>query len=458
MTLLQRFRDHIRQQQLFSAADQLLLAVSGGVDSVVLAALCREAGYSFAIAHCNFQLRGAESERDKAFVKELALQFGVPFHVKDFDTTAYAAAQQLSIQEAARELRYRWFDELLHGSAAGQENSTGHLSGSTFLLTAHHADDNTETLLLHFFRGTGLKGLTGIPEKNGRIRRPLLPFTRQEINAFAKEQNLQWVEDSSNDSSKYTRNYIRNELIPALEKIFPQVRHRLQDTLTRLKEIAALYELTVGQLKAKIIRRKGEELHIPIRQLLGYQNRALIYAIIADYGFSEKQIGEVIKLAQSESGHYIDSPAAPFRIIRHRHWLIISPVHSEKPVHVIIESGTREVRFPGGTLRISQKVGNQPGSPQPGMECFDAASLAFPLLLRPWKTGDYFYPLGMKKKKKLARFLIDQKLSKTEKEKTWVLESNRRIVWVVGHRIDERCKVTNTTREVIRMEWVKGDG
>ena len=441
MNLLQQFKEHISNRQLFTAANTLWLAVSGGLDSVVLCELCQHAGFRFKIAHCNFQLRGAESDRDESFVRQLALRYNAHVSVNTFDTENYAVAHQLSTQEAARVLRYDWFASLIdkEGSAA-------------LLLTAHHADDDIETLLMHFFRGTGLQGLTGIPETNQRIRRPLLAFSRDQLETYAKEQGLQWVEDSSNASSAYTRNYFRNELIPGLEKVFPQVKNNLRDNLVRFKETAQLYQLAVDQIKRKLIRTKGAEQHVPIKQLLGYKSRALIFEIIREYGFTEKQIDEVIKLGKSDSGRYLNAPSGDFRLIRHRHWYIISPVHAEQSQNIIIEKNDKNILFSLGSLHLKTKSYQAvivPTSTDTKKVIIDARDIQFPLLLRKWKTGDYFYPLGMKKKKKIARFLIDAKLSKSAKDNVWVLESNQRIIWLVGHRIDERFKITPRTTAVL---------
>lgn len=441
MNLLQQFKDHISKRQLFTGANPLWLAVSGGLDSVVLCELCHQAGFRFSIAHCNFQLRGAESDRDETFVRKLALQYNVPVLVNTFDTENYASAHHLSTQEAARLLRYEWFASLVEkeGSAA-------------LLLTAHHADDDIETLLMHFFRGTGLQGLTGIPEINQRIRRPLLAFSREELETYAREMGLQWVEDSSNASSAYTRNYFRNELIPGLQKVFPQVKNNLRDNLVRFKETAQLYQLSVELIKKKLIRTKGAEQHIPVKQLLGYNSRALIFEIIREYGFNEKQIDEVIKLGKSDSGRYLNAPGGDFRLIRHRHWFIISPVQAEQSQNIIIEKNDRNIRFSLGSLHLKTKkyqAGDAPTSTDTKQVLLDARDIQFPLLLRKWKTGDYFYPLGMKKKKKVARFLIDAKLSKSAKDNVWVLESNQRIIWLIGHRIDERFKISPRTTDVL---------
>ncbi|MGH2552587.1 MAG: tRNA lysidine(34) synthetase TilS [Chitinophagaceae bacterium] len=438
MELLEKFKKHINQKNLFSPKDKLLLAVSGGVDSVVLCELCNQAGFEFDIAHCNFQLRGEESDRDELFVKNKGKKYNKEVLIKKFDTENYAKLNKLSIQEAARELRYSWFEEL----AASQQ--------ARYLLTAHHGDDNAETLLMNFFRGTGMHGLTAIPDSIKYIRRPLLEFSKDELIGFASENKLEFVEDSSNQSSKYTRNFFRNEIIPAISKIYPQVKENLQDNINRFKEIDRLYQLAVSGLKKKICKKKGNEIHIPVKQLIAFNNRALIYEIISPYSFHEKQVDEVIKLAGSGSGKYIQSSTGNYRVIRHRHWFIISPVRATDSENIVIESGDKEINFSLGNLYV-EITGNIKQQAVNIGASLDAREITFPLLLRKWKTGDYFYPLGMKKKKKLSRFFIDQKLSKSEKEKVWVVESGQRIAWVVGYRIDERFKVTDKTKNVLNI-------
>ncbi|HSU27908.1 MAG TPA: tRNA lysidine(34) synthetase TilS, partial [Chitinophagaceae bacterium] len=339
--MIERFKENIKKLNLFSEKEKLLLAVSGGVDSVVLCELCRQAGYGFTIAHCNFQLRGEESERDERFVKELGKKYGVEVLVKKFDTEKYAAENKVSIQEAARDLRYAWFKECIESGKIAEK-----------VLSGHHADDNIETLLMNFFRGTGIKGLTGIPLKTGYVRRPLLGMSREELVAFAREQGLTWVEDSSNLSSDYTRNYFRNELIPGLSKVFPEVKKNLTGNIYRFIDIGKLFSVVVGEYKKKLVRQKGNEYYIPIRQLLALNNRTIIYLIIRDFGFSEKQIGELIRLGESQSGKYIVSPNQEYRIIRHGHWFIISPAKTGESENIIIEEDSRSVLFPGDELQI----------------------------------------------------------------------------------------------------------
>jgi tRNA(Ile)-lysidine synthase len=437
--LLQEFIQFFKEKKLSLAGQRYLLAVSGGIDSVVLCQLSREAGLHFAIAHCNFGLRGEESERDEAFVRSLGGRYGANVFVKKFDTAAFAEAQRLSIQEAARKLRYDWFEELRkeHGFA--------------YTLLAHHANDNIETLLMNFFRGTGLEGLTGMPEENKDVHcfRPMLHIRRTEIEAYANEKALQWVEDSSNASSKYTRNFFRNDLIPQLRNVFPQVEENLLNNMHRFQQTAVLYNEMMNALKKKVIEVKGEEVHIPFRKLLKYKATSLVYGIIKDYGFGEKQVEEVLKLTDALSGKYIANEA--YRIIRNRAWLIIAPITVTAQT-LVIEKEDEMVRFGNGELLLKKiPVEKFSLDKSPLVAQLDAKEIHFPLVLRKWKKGDYFYPLGMRKKKKLARFFIDQKLSKTDKEKIWVLESHKRVVWIVGHRIDDRFKVTEKTQHVFLL-------
>lgn len=455
MNLLDRFHQHLHQTALLYAHEHLLLAVSGGLDSAVLTHLCVRAGFNCSIAHCNFQLRGDESERDEAFVRSLASTHGLTLYVQKFDTLAHANAQKISIQEAARQLRYAWFHNLVTETIPSEFSFNADNKSQVRLLTAHHANDNIETVLMHFCRGTGLRGLTGIPAMQGYIRRPLLPFTREELAEYAAQERLSYVEDSSNAEEKYTRNYFRHSVLPAIAKVYPQVQQNIADNIRRFSAVEALYRMGVTQILQKLCKKKGEELYVPVKPLLQFNNSALIYELIHPYGFTERQVAEVIKLAQGNSGSYIESPEKPYRIIRHRHWLIIAPKAPDTATYHTIEESDSCIYFAGGQLKLQQISPNSLHLDAGNRVAFiDAAQLQYPLLLRRWKAGDYFYPLGMRKKKKLARFFIDCKLSRAEKENIWVLESAQRVVWVLGYRIDDRFKITDKTKKVLRLEWV----
>ena len=441
MNLLQAFQDYIRTEDLFQPKDKLFIAVSGGVDSVVLCELCNLCGFDFVIAHCNFQLREKESDGDEDFVKRLAEKYAVEFFVKKFDTEKYAAENKVSIQVAARALRYNWFNELL-------KQETGKAG---YLLTAHHADDNVETILMNFFKGSGINGIKGILPKHDKIVRPLLFAKKEALLAFATENKLAYREDSSNKSDKYTRNYFRNELIPGIEKVFPQVKENIIDNAERFRDINLLYKQAIDASIKKLVTVKGNELHIPILKLL--KTAALptiLYEIIKDAGFSAQQINEVIKLLDSGSGKFMQSTT--HRMLNNRKWLIISALNDQAAGHYIIEESGKEIIFPGGKLIIEKNKGDKIISDN-NIAILDASQVIFPLLLRKWKQGDYFYPLGMQKKKKLSRFFIDQKLSMNEKENTWVIESGKKITWVVGKRIDDRFKITERTTTSFNIYW-----
>ena len=470
MSLLKEFIYNIREQNLFQKNDYLLLAVSGGADSVVLCELCFQAGFYFEIAHCNFQLRGEESERDEKYVRSLSEKYAAPIFVKKFDTIEYAEKNKLSIQVAARELRYAWFEELLgieqlargneqlamgNGQwAMSNEQSVAHGSRrthSSYLLTGHHANDNIETLLMNFFKGTGINGLRGILPKQGKIIRPLLFAKKEAISAFAKENNLSFVEDSSNISDKYTRNYFRNQLIPAVKKVFPEAEENLVNNIERFKEIEILYQQSIQLHKKKLLEEKESEIHIPVLKLLkATPLKTILYEIIKDFGFTAHQTDEAMHLLKSESGKYILS--ATHKIIKNRGWLIIAPLNTLEANHILINETDKEIDFEAGKLRIRHYELQSEKLPASNLTAMlDADNITFPLLLRKWKQGDYFYPLGMQKKKKLSKFFIDQKMSLTDKEKIWVIESDKKIIWIISKRIDDRFKITGKTKSILEL-------
>ena len=454
MQLLQKFIEFLKKENLFQPKDKLLLAVSGGVDSVVLCELCKQGGYDFVIAHCNFQLRAGESERDEQFVRELAKKYNAEIFVRMFDTEKYAEENKVSIQVAARELRYEWFKQIVNSqwSMVNSENTHTHNSLlTTHILTAHHANDNIETLLMNLFKGTGINGLRGILPKQEKIMRPLLFAKKEELLEFAKENALGYVEDSSNASDKYTRNFFRNQLIPSIQKVFPQAEDNLLNSIERFRDIEILYRQSIELHKKKLLEKKGGEIHIPVLKLLQSEPLpTIIYEIIKDFGFTSNQTEEVIKLLKSDTGKYVQSSS--YRVLKNRNWLIISPVDSTIAENILIETEDQTIQFSKGKLKF-EKLQNTNYQPQTtnSIANLDADEITFPLLLRKWKQGDYFYPLGMNKKKKLSRFFIDQKLSLTEKENIWVLEMNRKITWVVGKRIDDRVKITPKTKNILKI-------
>ena len=443
MDLIQKFSKFIQAENLFHPADRLLVAVSGGIDSVVLCALCKQAGYQFSIAHCNFKLRGEFSDRDERFVQELARRYDVPFFVKTFETTAHATFNKQSIEEAARTLRYEWFHQLV---------TEDPLHAGKFILTAHHADDNIETVVMNFFRGTGISGLRGILPKQGNIVRPILFANRTELEAFGQHHNLDFVTDHTNLETVYTRNYFRHKIIPLIAERFPSAAANVLSNIQRFRDAELLYHEAVQLHKKKLMEFTGNEVHIPVLKLQKTPAAATVmHEILKDYGFTAHQVDEAMMLLKSESGKFIQS--LTHRVIRNRKWLIISPRISTDAANILIEAGEEQVSFPGGILKLHLESGTtKPPIAREDIAQLDARHIKFPLLLRRWKQGDYFYPLGMQKKKKLSRFLIDKKRSLSQKENTWVLEMDKKILWVLGLRIDDRFKLTDSTTEMLTLQ------
>jgi len=458
MNLEEKFKAHWVAQfpQLQPSNCSLLLAVSGGLDSVVLTHLVAAAGFDFAMVHCNFQLRGTESTRDETFVRALGTALGKKVFVKNFDTNNYALANKLSIQVAARELRYEWFPIISEEwNISLKAEGASAAAKKVWIATAHHADDNIETVLMKFFRGTGIKGMRGILplQKDRQLIRPLLPFKKEDLLSYAKEKAIDFVEDSSNASNKYTRNYFRHELIPALKETFPSVEENIINNIHRFTEAEALYLQAIEIHKQNLLVAKGKEMHIPILKLMkSTPLHTIVWEIIKSYHFTAGQVDEVIKLTTAENANYIQSPT--HRIIKNRKWLIIATLQTELANCVVVAQEQNLVIFENGKLSIDSFLPSTitiDSSPLNAL--FDANKIKFPLLLRKPKQGDYFYPLGMQKKKKLNRFFIDQKLSATDKERVWVLESDQKIVWVIGYRIDERVKITPASKRVVKISW-----
>ncbi len=445
MNLLEQFKNYWKKEfrHLSTSNCHLLLAVSGGLDSIVLTDVVSKAGFNFSIVHCNFQLRGAESERDEQFVRQLAEKYNKEILVQKFDTVDYAEQNKTSIQVAARELRYTWFSELINSKFKIQNSK---------VLTAHHADDNIETVLMNFFRGTGIKGLHGILPTQDYILRPLLFAKRIEIETYVKDNQLSWVEDSSNDSDKYSRNFFRHQIIPLVKKIFPNTEDNLLANIERWKEVEEIYNQSIAQTKAILIEQKGNEFYIPVLKLVKQKPLAtIVYEIIKDFGFTALQVNDVVQLLQATNGKFVAS--LTHRIIRNRNWLIVAPVIATEAIHILIEKPNSSTQFIGGTLKVETLENISTIPDDVNLVQLDIAKIQFPLILRKWKVGDYFYPLGMEKKKKISRFLIDKKLSTTQKENIWLIESNNKIIWIVGQRIDNRFKVNLSTQAILQLSF-----
>lgn len=437
--LKKTFEANWRDKHFAKQEDTILLAVSGGADSMVMAHLFLNAAIPFAIAHCNFQLRGAEADGDEQLVKGWAAANGIPFHNIRFNTRQVAAEQKTSIQEAARMLRYTWLEEIKqqHTYAA--------------IATAHHANDNAETLLINFFKGTGISGLHGIPEKNGNIIRPMLFATRQEIEQYSAENNIAYRNDSSNTSDKYLRNAVRHNILPVINGYFPSVVGNLNENIERFKQVETVYKTAIQKQIKKLTERRGVDVFIPTLKLAKASPLATIcYELFSAYDFTSAQVPHIIELIDAESGKFMETEH--YKLIKDRNFLIITKKDGRETDNILIDSfpakiATRDTVFSFAT------AANHSFSKDETTATIDFDKLELPLLLRKWKAGDYFYPLGMNmKKKKIARFLIDQKIPLHQKEKVWVLESRKKIIWVAGMRLDERFKLTASSKNILKVE------
>ncbi len=437
MGLLQDFIDNWKHKQLTLPGQRILLAVSGGVDSMVMAHLFLGSGISFGIAHCNFQLRGIESDLDESLVRDWAVRHGIPFHHTRFHTKEKTKEWKKGVQETARILRYEWLDK------------TCSEEGYSYLATAHHANDNVETLLMNLFKGTGISGLHGIRQKHGSIIRPLLWAEKEAISAYATEHNVPFREDASNSTDVYLRNAIRNKIIPSIKEFFPAVVPHVNSSINRFAQAEVIYRQAVEQEKKKLMEQRGQDIYVAIRKL---KKRAaldtLCYELFTPFGFSSAQIPQVLQLMDAESGRYVSSDT--HRIIRNRDFLVITNLPGEAADIIVIEGAPCEANT--SQYRFSFSIEDKPEKipTETNIACLDLKNITFPLILRKWRIGDYFYPLGMDmKKKKVSRYLINEKMALHDKEHVWVLESNKRILWLCGMRPDERFKVRNNTEQVL---------
>ncbi|MHA6280294.1 tRNA lysidine(34) synthetase TilS [Salinimicrobium sp. CAU 1759] len=415
---------------------KILLAVSGGLDSVVLAHLCKDAGLNISLAHCNFQLRGDESDGDEAFVMELADALEAEVFIESFETEAYALEKKVSVQMAARELRYHWFREL-------QETLQ-----FDYVFTAHHANDNLETVLINFIRGTGLEGLTGIPDVNEFIVRPLLPYTREDIENYAHLQKLKWREDSSNESVKYFRNKVRLEVIPKLLELNPQLLESFSKTRSHLQQSSELIEDYISAIFPKIAKQEEYGYSFKVKLLKTLPNtKAVMYNLFRSFGFTEWE--DVHGLLDAQAGKMVFSKT--HRLIKDREDLLLTTLPPNEDKVYEIRENEEVVMLPIGTFQFEPT--EEILKADPWTIYLDRNKLQYPLIVRKWRQGDYFYPFGMQGKKKLSKFFKDEKLSLPQKENCWLLCSGKDIIWVIGHRADARFAVEDTTKEILRLSY-----
>ncbi len=431
--MLEEFKKHIHDHITELLQNRFLLACSGGMDSVVLAHLCYQSKLDFSMAHCNFKLRGSESEKDEQFVRELSRKLNKSFFTRDFETVEHANNQKISVQMAARDLRYKWFTELMEQHQIKT------------LVTAHHADDNLETFLINLSRGTGIKGLTGIPAKTAIIARPLLSFSREQILDFAKSSGIGWREDQSNIQTKYLRNKIRHQIVPLLKELHPTFLDNFHATLKYLQQTAAISENHIKQLKENLFQQDGDVIRISIEAL---QNllplEAYIHALFNAYGFTEWE--DVQHLLTAMSGKEVHSKT--HRLVKDRDELLLSTISKKTNVQFEITAATTQIDEPVHLSFHNVDTIEETGS---HVLYVDKETLKYPMKLRKWQKGDYFYPLGMTGRKKISKYFKDEKVSVLAKEAQWLLCSDGNIVWVVGKRADDRFKVTEKTRDILRI-------
>lgn len=431
--MLSKFQKHLSENLPFLKEKKLLLAISGGIDSVVLTYLLKQLNYDISLAHCNFKLRDNESDGDEQFIRNFASENNLKLYVTSFDTESFAKDNKLSIQVAARQLRYIWFHQLL------EENSLD------YILTAHHLDDNLETFLINFTRGTGLEGLTGIPVQNDKIVRPLLAFSREEIEKFASENKIEWREDSSNASDKYLRNKLRHDVVPILKSLNPSFLNSFQDTLKHLEQAKSLADdASVLVYKQVVTEKNGQKFFrlFDLKRLPNYE--AYLFEWLQPLGFTAWK--DISNLTEAQSGKFILSEK--YRLSKDRDFLILEEIPKENATIYEVEADT-EISIPI-KLKV-ETIFESNKSTDSTIIYVDKEKLKFPLTIRKWQEGDYFCPAGIEGKKKVSKYFKDEKMSLSDKENTWLLLSDNEIVWIIGRRQDRRFYIENSTTPVLKI-------
>ena len=434
--MISAFQKHIETNFSFLEHKNLLLTVSGGIDSIVMSHLFKQLNFKFSIAHCNFKLRGEESDADEQFINDWCSKNEISLFSTSFDTQKYANEQAISTQMAARELRYNWFEEIRK------------THGFDYILTAHNKDDLLETVLINLTRGTGLKGLTGIPEINNYTVRPLLNFSRNDIVTFANNENILWREDSTNKSTKYFRNKLRHNVIPVLKELNPGILESTVQTINNLKESESIINDTIQKLKSEALIQKEDIYYLSIEKLNNFRNPSpYIYELLKPFGFKEWK--DVNGLLDAQSGKQVFSKT--HRLLKNRDELIIAPISNSSDGNYFEVKNTSGLKT--GSFQLSFSNSNTQDTNSISVA---ASKLIFPLTLRRWQKGDFFYPNGMTGKKKLSKFFKDEKRSLLEKENTWVLENgDQKIIWIVNQRPDRRFDTSNNSEDILQIRFTQ---
>ncbi|APZ46140.1 tRNA lysidine(34) synthetase TilS [Polaribacter reichenbachii] len=439
--MLQKFKEHINKNFPFLKDKKLLIAISGGVDSVVLTHLFNSIKFAeISLAHCNFKLREVESDKDEDFINNLAKETNKPIFTISFETTIYAKENKISTQIAARELRYNWFQELV---------KKHHFN---YVLTAHHSDDNLETFLINLTRGSGLDGFTGIPKKNGNIVRTLLPFSRDEILKYATKNNIVWREDASNASTKYVRNKIRHQVVPFLKEINPSLLETFAKSLDNLEESQQIIKDRIQDVSSTIIKKDSsstlETTKFTISEINKLSNpKAYLYQLLKDYNFTEWN--DIYNLLSAQSGKQVFSKT--HRLLKDREFLILSGRDFSTALEKTFEIHRNQSAITNPIPLVLEDIVEKSEENKETIY-IDKDLLKYPLLVRKWKNGDYLYPTGMQGKKKLSKYFKDEKFSLLEKENTWLLCTvDNEIIWVINHRQDRRFSPTKTTKNHLKI-------
>lgn len=434
-------RAYIDKYQLLTAGKPVLVGVSGGADSIALLTVLVELGYSCIVGHCNFHLRGEESMRDECFTETYARKLGLPFVKVDFNTRDYAAEHHLSVEMAARELRYAWFEEMrcVHDAQA--------------IAVAHHRDDNVETVLMNLIRGSGIRGMSGIRPKNGFVIRPLLPVTRQEILQWLAERQLEYVTDSTNLSAAYTRNFIRLRVLPLLETINPSVRTAINRTAEHLAETESLFAYVMADARKRVFEAENR---LSIKALMQYPSpKTVLFELLKAFHFTPSSVDEIFLSLNKESGKLFFSSS--HRLVKDRDCLLLSPLAAAGEKEVYFLTGEEGCWSGPIDLAFSRIVRTEELHIQKDKDIayFDLDKLKFPLVLRHWQQGDWFVPFGMQGRKKLSDYFSDKKFSRLEKERVWLLCSGDEVIWIVGERSDNRFRVECATKRCLVVNFFR---
>ncbi|MCP4312512.1 MAG: tRNA lysidine(34) synthetase TilS [Bacteroidetes bacterium] len=437
--MLERFRAYNEEHGLLSFGERVLLAVSGGVDSVVMAHLFAGSDYECAIAHCNFQLRGEDSDTDEVFVRSLAAQLEMPVYVERFDVDSEMEEKGISLQMAARDLRYDWFSSLAKHHSLDA------------IATAHNLNDSVETFFLNLSRGTGIRGLTGIPNRNDQVIRPILFASRKEIEKYARKHRLAFREDRSNRETKYQRNKIRHDVIPSMEQINPGFIDTMALNMERMLELREIVEGSVDTVRNEIFKGNSGEIHIKTGLLMKLDPMGTwLYELFAPYGFTRLQCREIEQFLKARPGKRFLSPS--HQLFKDRDQLILVESRSDSFERYYLDTPEKHSSLPFSMdveVMERDKLGQIPTDRNTA--CLDYDEIQFPLTIRRWLPGDYFYPLGMDQIKKLSDFFVDEKVPVPVKERTWILTNGKKIAWIMGHRIDNRFRITEHTSRVLLL-------